>query len=240
MLSFVARFLDKTRLSFHERSRFDDLKKLYVKSLGYMGFSALFAFLVITASCIVWYKGLRPSPSQFFLVPSPSEIQKNPSAEISVKELYADLTPRMSNHRVSKWVRQSSTQILNLNFAHYNEQMESSRIIFDPETFDKFKASMLSRGALGSSIMENKLISYFVPFDDAKILRAGVYKGQRIWEVEVTGLIVLSGSIKEEGKQPNSTRIKILVFEVPPSVSPYGLIVKEFLMNDYSESGTPQ
>lgn len=233
--AFIGRMLDRTRLSFEGKERFKELSSQFNTALGGIGLTFVFLLVTLVAGLGVWYFATHPAPSRFFLpteveasAAPPNSVAPNASAgpRIVLKEVDASRSPRMSNARMQSWVTRALIDAYTFDFTTVDKTMRDISVVFRDDTYDKFLAQMNRNKGIIATVKENSLIVSLTPTSEVRVIQQGVNGGQRIWMVEQRAAIYYSGAL-EKTPPPAEVLFTLLVQEVSPTVSPYGLVITQ-------------
>jgi hypothetical protein len=143
-------------------------------------------------------------------------------------ELISSRSPQMSFQRVQSWVMRSLMDAYSFNFQNYNEQLEESRLLFRPDTYELFKSEM--QGSLVKSVRKNRMIVTMTPTSSVRLIKPAEYEGRRLWMLEMKGLLYYDGAFKSK-PAPQPVLFQLVVEEVPSSQTPYGLVISTIAMH---------
>lgn len=226
MFAFLGQFLDRTKLNFEKKERFLELEKLYNKNLGGIGLSfvlLVFSFLSILA---VWHMSTNPPPS-VFLMKDEEKTADSTDGKMVLKKMITSRSPRMSDVRMQNWARGALLDTYTFNFNNVDEQLKIASIAYRPDTFEKMMSQFYGKKGLVTAVKENSLVVSLTPSSEVKVLRAGkTPDGMRVWEVEMSASIYLSGALKEI-PPPEKKIFVLFIQEVSPTINPYGFVISQ-------------
>lgn len=241
MFSLIGRMMDRTHVNFGEKERFTDLKKQYSKALSHSGMAFCFILLVLGSLLMVWYKGQRPTPALFYVIP-PASAAPAPSVEsssasnqlnASAQILETALSPRLSTARAQSWVKRSLIEMHNLSFVgpqSYEVVVPRSRLAFREDTYQQYLQNMNGSDGLIPQIQDKSLIVTLAPNSEVRVIAQTESEDElRVWKVEMDGMLIKVGSI-EGGRVMTPVMFRLVVEEVPSTVSPYGLVISQYTM----------
>lgn len=235
--AFIGKMLDRTVVSFEEKERFNDLKEAYSKSLGAVGLAFMFLLFTLLGGMGVWFLATHPAPSRFFMKAEPNQAtvagQQSPGQNQSgnsVKEVLSSRSPLMSNQRVQAWTSRALMDMYTFNFTDADQVLEEMKIVFRPDTYDKFMGQLNKKGGILPSVKANSLIVSLTPTSEVRIIKQGNDGGYRVWMLEMHAAIYYSGALKTV-PPPENVLFSLMVQEVPPSENPYGLVIAQISQN---------
>ncbi len=223
--AFIGNLLDRTRLSFDEKDRFQDLKSKYNTSLGGVGVGFLGLMLTFVAGIGVWYFATHPAPSRFYL-PVKAEVTAQAPAGVAMKEVASARSPRMSNARMQNWVTRALIDAYTFDFTTSDKVLQDVSVVFRDDTYQQFLQQMNKNKGVVSTVKDNSLIVSLTPTSEVRILQQGMNNGRRVWRVEMKAAIYYSGAL-ERTPPPTDVLFKLLIQEVDPTINPYGLVIAQ-------------
>lgn len=229
--AFIGRMLDRTRLSFDEKDRFKDLKSKYNTSLGGIGLGFLGLVITFVAGIGVWYFATHPAPSRFYL-PVKTEVSAQSPSGIAMKEVQSARSPRMSNARMQYWITRALIDSYTFDFTTSDKALQDVSVVYRADTYEKFLQQMNKGKGIIETVKKNSLIVSLTPTSEVRVIEQGMSNGRRVWRVEMKAAIYYSGAL-EKTPPPSDVLFKILVQEVDPTISPYGLVIAQI-----AQSGT--
>lgn len=137
-------------------------------------------------------------------------------------ELLTSRSAQMSFERVQSWLTRALMDAYTLDFQNYQSQLESSRILFRPDTYDLFVKEM--NMTLVSSVVKNRMLLSMTPTSSVRLIQPAQYKGRRLWMLEMHGLLYYDGAFASS-VPPQKVLFSVIVEEVPSSQTPYGLVI---------------
>lgn len=149
--------------------------------------------------------------------PIRAEIQPSTSVE-----LLTSRSAQMSFERVQSWLTRALMDAYTLDFQNYQSQLESSRILFRPDTYNLFVREM--NLTLVSSVVRNRMLLSMTPTSSVRLIQPAEYKGRRLWMLEMHGLLYYDGAFSNR-VAPQKVLFIVIVEEVPSSQTPYGLVI---------------
>lgn len=213
MFKMIGLLLDRSRLNFEKRERFDLIEKSFSKNLMLIGMIFVFFVLILLSLSLTYFIALHPPQSIFYL----QDNNKN-------YRLIADRSTKMSNSKLMDWTKNALTEIYSFNFINYDENINKISILFREDAYEKFKTEMEKKSGLIDNVKKNNLIVSLTPTGEVRILNQGEYNGLRIWNVEMNASLYYSGSLKTN-PPPQVAIFSMLIQEVPSSVNPSGIVI---------------
>lgn len=232
MFAFLGQMLDRTRLDFGDKERFNELKKHFSKSLGGLGLTFMALSLTLVAAVCVWYFATHPAISRFLLqVP----VEKNEQIigpdgshqnTVKVKEVLSSRSPRTTVTRMQRWVERAIMDSYTFNFTDADQVMKDVQIVFREDTYEKFLKEMNKKGGLIETTKDKSLMVSITPLSEVRVIKPGFDGTHRVWMVEMRAAIYISGALKDT-PPPSRVVFKVLVQEVDPTRNPYGLVIAQ-------------
>lgn len=112
--------------------------------------------------------------------------------------LHSLAEPIVTNAYLVQWVSLATRKSLNLDFLHYEEQLDQARGYFTPGGWQKFQGALDKSGLL-KTVQDKKLMMNAVVSDTAVILNQAILHGRFTWRIQLP-LLVTYGSASQQYK----------------------------------------
>lgn len=248
----LGKWLDKTYVDLSGRERFAEIRKAAIAGLGAAGLASLCLSVLIFATIWVWWSATHPPPAHFFLNNAPSYlVRADAQADQDAGTALADSTqtqreriqagdknvevqpptavelitsryPQMSFERVQSWVSRSLMDIYTLDFQNYQQQLETSRMLFRDDTYQLFLKEM--NATMLPVVIKNRMLLSMTPTSSVRLIQQAEYDGRRFWLLEMKGLLYYDGAFAKN-VPPQEILFELVIEEVPASTTPYGLVI---------------
>ncbi len=211
MFSFITKKWDMDDVSEWEKTSGD----YYSKSTGIIGALSLFCVISLFLNGAVFYlRDSKPPPNYFIVSPN------------STTERIVPVTkPILHANRVQRWVEKAISEVFYADFTNINQRLLAAEIYFNDDGFAAFMQAIEGSG-IKEQIITQKNEMFFTPTSPARILNSGVYRGKRVWRVQMPGIISISGASVDLKR---SVMLTIQVREVETTESPEGLAISQLI-----------
>lgn len=135
--------------------------------------------------------------------------------------------PSLDHAALVNWSVRVTGDALNLDFAHWRDDLMRVQDRFTPKGFAAFLNAMKSSGNL-AAIQDKQLVATAVPNGAPVIVAEGVLNGQYSWRVKIPMLISYQGA---SAVSPQNVYVTLLVTRVPTTQTPEGVGVAQFVMS---------
>lgn len=102
-------------------------------------------------------------------------------------------SPVMSDAALKAWVAEAITTSFNLTYVDWRNQLSACREFFSAQHFAQFAQTLVAEGHI-PLLEQKKAIMHAVPTGTPTIVKSGVLKGVRTWEIEVPLLVTYETS----------------------------------------------
>lgn len=148
----------------------------------------------------------------------------------SLSRLPAFDRPDVSTSALLNWATLAATATLSINFAHYEEQLNSLRQHFSKSGYEHFLASINEQGTL-NDISEDKLSLSAVAIGSAMILEEEIVNDKHHWQIQVPLLVLYEGPDQNESR---NFVIEMLVTQVSTRDAPNGIGITHYVAHNLS------
>ncbi|MBB72852.1 MAG: hypothetical protein CMF50_10710 [Legionellales bacterium] len=185
--------------------------------------SALCLGLIVGIGVVIWFLSHQKVPGYAAIVQGPD------------KKTYAVTMPPLARPILTReaivdWVEEAATTAYTYDFANYNDQLKLTMdTYFTPDGADQFMRALETSGAIKNLTAKQLAVSSVVSGTPV-LLREGYLMGKYSWKYELP-LLVTYQSASE--RQTRSLMVTILIVLVPPSESPKGIGIDQFLSRNY-------
>lgn len=209
--SFITKGWDLDDISQWEKTSGD----YYSKSVGLIGALFLFCMASLFLTGILFYsRDSKPPPSYFVVKPNAS-----PERIVPVTK------PILHASRVQKWVEKAISEVFYADFTNIEQRLLAASIYFNNDGYAAFIQAIEGSG-IKEQIISQKNEMFFTPTSSARILNSGVYKGKRVWRIQMPGIISIRGASVDLKR---SVMLTIQVREVETIESPEGLAISQLI-----------
>lgn len=111
--------------------------------------------------------------------------------------------PIITNDYLLQWASLATRKAFNLDFVHYQNQMEQAKVYFTPGGWQQFLVA-LEKSKLLKTVQDKKLIMNAVVSNTPVVLNHDILHGRYTWRIQIPFLITFSSASEE-------TKLNILV-----------------------------
>lgn len=141
---------------------------------------SLILLLSLTANGLLLF--FRPAPVYFGMT---ADLRLLPMPPLS--------SPIMSDAALKSWVAEAITTSFNLTYVDWRKQLSACRGFFSEQHFAQFAQTLVDEGHI-PLLEQKKAIMHAIPTGTPTIVKSGVLKGIRTWEIEVPLLVTYETS----------------------------------------------
>lgn len=104
--------------------------------------------------------------------------------------------PIVTSSYLLQWAGLATRKAFNLDFVHYQSQLEQAKVYFTPHGWEQFLAA-LDKSKLLAMVQEKKLMTNAVLADTPVVLNRSVLHGRYTWRIQLPFLITFSSASEE-------------------------------------------
>jgi intracellular multiplication protein IcmL len=139
--------------------------------------------LCLFLTLVMGYLSFRQQPSRYYAT----------MADGAVVPLYSLSQPTVTNDFLLQWASVAARSVLNLDFVHYQSQLQSAENYFTTGGWHQFQAALKSSGLL-DSVISKKLIMTGVVSGAPVILNRAILHGRYTWTIQMPVLVTFSSA----------------------------------------------
>lgn len=139
----------------------------------------------------------------------------------------------ISDAALLNWVNSTVIQAFSFNYSNVEKQ-QSKLYTYFSEAAMKIYLNLLNTDEDLNSIALNKYVVSITPTATPEIIVAKAFRGRFAWQIRVPARITFSNALK---KSSQNVTIDFLVWRVPETESPLGIIIATFTRKVNSRSG---
>lgn len=189
----------------------------YRQTLGWL---SLMTLICIALSAILAYITIDQKKSSYYAT----------TASGLIIPLHTLSEPIVTNSYLLQWATLATRKAFNLDFVHFQEQMEQAKIYFTSGGWEQFLIA-LEKSKLLEAVKSKKLMMSAVLSDAPVVLNRDIVHGSYTWRIQLPFLITFS-SASEENK------LKILITanvrRVPVVDTAQGIQISDFVVERLS------
>lgn len=199
--------------------------KYNTDSTGWLGILLIGSILLLALliGFMVLQFGKRPKPVHFQLDANLQIIDPVPLDQRGI-----------SDAALLNWINTTVIQAFSFNYSNVDKQASKLYTHFS-EAAMKIYLNLLNTDEDFNNVRLNKYVVSVVPTAAPEIIVAKAFRGRFAWQIRVPANIIFSNAIK---KSSQSVTIDFLVWRVPETESPLGVLIATFTRNITSRSGT--
>lgn len=111
----------------------------------------------------------------------------------NIVPLYSLTQPTVTNDFLLQWVSIATRSVMNLDFVHYQDQLNQAQIYFTPGGWKKFQDALQKSGLL-PTVLSKKLMMTAVVSGAPIIVNQAVLNGHFTWTVQMPVLVTFSSA----------------------------------------------
>lgn len=162
----------------------------YRKTLGWL---SLMVFLGIGLAALLAYITIDQKKPHYYAT----------TASGLVIPLHTLSEPIVTNDYLLQWVSLATRKALNMDFVHYQEQLDAAKIYFTSSGWDQFLIALDKSGLL-KTVQDKKLMMNAVVSNTPVILHQDIFHGRYTWRVQLPFLVTFNSASE-------SSQLRLLV-----------------------------
>lgn len=141
-----------------------------------------------------------------------------------VTPMYSLTEPVLTSQFILEWASLATRKAFNLDFVHYEQQLDEAKPYFTPDGWEKFQEALKSSKLL-DTVTGKKLVMSAIVSGTPVVLNRAIYHGRFTWAIQLPVLVSFSSANE---KQKMQFVITMNVQRVPTVDASQGVQISDF------------